>query len=79
MENMYNKMIERVLMYASAMNRYATSKDHMRNCTNAGALSELIYMLNIMGHDVDDCTYQDGEYLKCAAIKVNNEYLIKYE
>lgn len=73
------KLTDRAIETASLMNRQAKEGDVLRNHTNYGALHEIIYMLSQIGADVEDCTYSDGDFLKCAKIKKNGETLIDFE
>lgn len=79
MATIISKLIDRAIETASTMNRQAASGDLLRNHTNYGALSEIIYILSQIGANIEDCTYADGEYLKCARIKKDNETLINFE
>lgn len=74
-----SKLTDRAIETASIMNRQAVEGDLQRNHTNYGALSEIIYMLSLIGANIEDCTYADGEYFKCARIKKDNETLINFE
>lgn len=73
------RLTDRAIETASLMNRQAKEGDVLRNHTNYGALHEIIYMLSQIGADVEDCTYSDGDFLKCAKIKKNGETLIDFE
>lgn len=78
MKTLYESLMERVIETAVQMNRMADAKDLVRNCTNCGALSELVFMLCKLGFSVDECTYQDGEYFRCAGIKADGKYIIRW-
>lgn len=74
-----SKLTDRAIKTASRMNSQAKEGDVSRNNVNYGALSEIIYMLNQIGADIEDCTYADGNFFKCAKIKMNGEALIDFE
>ena len=76
---MYSKLKERAIETAWRMNKQAEEGDLSRNQVNYGALSEIIYMMNQIGFDIEDCTYADGDYFKCAKIKENGNDLINFE
>lgn len=73
------KLTDRAIETASRMNSQAKEGDVSRNNVNYGALSEIIYMLNQIGADIEDCTYLDSDFFKCAKIKMNGETLIDFE
>lgn len=75
----YSKLKERAIETAWRMNKQAEEGDLSRNQVNYGALSEIIYMMNQIGFDIEDCTYADGDYFKCAKIKENGNDLINFE
>lgn len=76
---MYSKLKERAIETAWRMNKQAEEGDLSRNQVNYGALSEIIYMMNQIGFDIEDCTYADGDSFKCAKIKENGNDLINFE
>lgn len=73
------KLTDRAIETAALMNRQAKEGDLLRNHTNYGALTEIIYMLSQIGADIEECTYSDGDFLRCARIKLNGETLIDFE
>lgn len=79
MTTIISKLTDRAIETASRMNRQAADGDLQRNHTNYGALSEIIYILSQIGANIEDCTYADGEYFKCARIKKDNKTLIDFE
>lgn len=78
-ETIIDKLLNRAVDTASRMNQQAKDGDRMRNNVNCGALTEIIHMLNQIGIDVEECTWKDGDYFKCAKIKVSGKELVSFE
>ena len=78
-ETIIDKLLNRAVDTANRMNEQAKDGDIMRNNVNCGALTEIIYMLNQIGIDIEECTWKDGDYFKCAKIKVSGKELISFE
>lgn len=74
-----SKLTDRAIETASLMNRQAKEGDLSRNNVNYGALTEIVFMLTQIGADIEDCTYADGDFFKCAKIKQNGNILIDFE
>lgn len=73
------KLIDRAIETASRMNQQAKEGDVSRNHVNYGALTEICYMLLQIGVLIEDCTYADGVFFKCACIKRDGEKIIDFE
>lgn len=78
-DTMYNKYYEKLIEVAIRMNAQAKEKDLLRNRTNYGSVSTLSQILRDMGHEVDACVYEDGNYLISAKIIVDGETKINFE
>lgn len=78
-ETIIDQLLNRAVDTASRMNQQAKEGDRMRNNVNCGALTEIIHMLNQIGVDVEDCTWQDGDYFKCAKIEIARKETINFE
>lgn len=78
-ETIIDKLLNRAVDTANRMNHQAIDGDRMRNNVNCGALTEIIHMLNRIGVDVEDCTWQDGDYFKCSKIEIARKEIINFE
>lgn len=74
MAELIEKLTMRAYSTAKLMNEHAEEGDLMRNNTNCGALSELMYVLHELGvKEITDATYKDGDYFRCKMLVIGDK------
>lgn len=74
MTELIEKLTMRAYSTAKLMNEHAEECDLMRNHTNCGALSELMYVLHELGvKEITDATYKDGDYFRCKQLVIGDK------